>query len=118
MGKGKLQVALPTGAGRGALDAIFDKVAELEGPVMKYLYYPGCSLEAQRRRVRPLQPRPVLTAMGADITELEDWNCCGASAAEAQSRLLALALPARNLAIAEKMGNCPRPSGGLAAPAI
>jgi len=31
MGKGKLHVALPTGAGRGALDAIFDKVAELEG---------------------------------------------------------------------------------------
>jgi heterodisulfide reductase subunit B len=42
--------------------------------------------------------------MGAEITELEDWSCCGASAAEAQSRLLALALPARNLAIAEKMG--------------
>jgi len=42
--------------------------------------------------------------MGAEITELADWNCCGASAAEAQSRLLALALPARNLAIAEKMG--------------
>ena len=31
LGKGKLQMALPTGAGRGALDAIFDKVAELEG---------------------------------------------------------------------------------------
>jgi heterodisulfide reductase subunit C len=31
MGKGKLQMALPTGAGRGALDAIFDKVAEMEG---------------------------------------------------------------------------------------
>ena len=31
MGKGKLQMALPSGAGRGALDAVFDKVAELEG---------------------------------------------------------------------------------------
>lgn len=31
MGKGKLQMALPAGAGRGALDAIFDKVAEMEG---------------------------------------------------------------------------------------
>lgn len=31
MGKGKLQMTLPGGAGRGALDAVFDKVAELEG---------------------------------------------------------------------------------------
>jgi heterodisulfide reductase subunit C len=31
MGKGKLQMALPTGAGRGTLKAIFDKVAEVEG---------------------------------------------------------------------------------------
>jgi heterodisulfide reductase subunit B len=70
---------------------------------MKYLYYPGCSLEASAGEY-DRSSRAFLTAMGADITELEDWNCCGASAAEAQSRLLALALPARNLAIAEKMG--------------
>ncbi len=70
---------------------------------MKYLYYPGCSLEASASEY-DRSSRAFLTAMGAEITELADWNCCGASAAEAQSRLLALALPARNLAIAEKMG--------------
>lgn len=70
---------------------------------MKYLYYPGCSLEASAIEY-DRSSRAFLTAMGAEITELADWNCCGASAAEAQSRLLALALPARNLAIAEKMG--------------
>jgi len=70
---------------------------------MKYLYYPGCSLEASAGEY-DRSSRALLTAMGAEITELEDWSCCGASAAEAQSRLLALALPARNLAIAEKMG--------------
>lgn len=70
---------------------------------MKYLYYPGCSLEASASEY-DRSSRAFLTAMGAEITELGDWNCCGASAAEAQSRLLALALPARNLAIAEKMG--------------
>ncbi|MBW2366968.1 MAG: CoB--CoM heterodisulfide reductase iron-sulfur subunit B family protein, partial [Deltaproteobacteria bacterium] len=32
------------------------------------------------------------------------WTCCGASAAESVSQLLSLALPARNLALAEKMG--------------
>jgi len=70
---------------------------------MKYLYYPGCSLEASASEY-DRSSRAFLTAMGAEIKELADWNCCGASAAEAQSRLLALALPARNLAIAEKMG--------------
>jgi heterodisulfide reductase subunit B len=69
---------------------------------MKYFYYPGCSLEASAGEY-DRSSRALLTAMGAEITELEDWSCCGASAAEAQSRLLALALPARNLAIAEKM---------------
>jgi len=38
-----------------------------------------------------------------DLLELEDWTCCGASAAEATSYLLSLALPAYNLAIAEEM---------------
>ncbi len=70
---------------------------------MKYLYYPGCSLEASASEY-DRSSRAFLTAMGAEITELADWNCCGASAAEAQSRLLALTLPARSLAIAEKMG--------------
>jgi heterodisulfide reductase subunit B len=42
---------------------------------------------------------------GAELVEIEDWTCCGASAAEATSYLLSLALPARNLAIAERMAD-------------
>jgi len=41
--------------------------------------------------------------LGADLLELEDWTCCGASAAEATSYLLSMALPACVLATAEKM---------------
>ena len=70
---------------------------------MKYLYYPGCSLEGSAREY-DRSTRVFLTAVGAELTEIEDWTCCGASAAEATSRFLALALPARNLALAEKMG--------------
>ena len=70
---------------------------------MKYLYYPGCSLEGSAREY-DLSTRAVLTAVGAELTEIEGWTCCGASAAEATSRHLALALPARNLALAEKIG--------------
>jgi heterodisulfide reductase subunit B len=42
-------------------------------------------------------------ALGAELTELKDWTCCGASAAEATSYLLSMVLAARNLALAEKM---------------
>ncbi len=70
---------------------------------MKYLYYPGCSLEGSAREY-DLSTRAFLAAVGAELVEIEDWTCCGASAAEAVSQNLALALPARNLALAEKMG--------------
>ncbi len=70
---------------------------------MKYLYYPGCSLEGSAREY-DLSTRAFLTAVGAELTEIEEWTCCGASAAEATSRHLALALAARNLALAEKTG--------------
>lgn len=66
---------------------------------MKYVYYPGCSLEGTAREY-DIATRGVLSALEVEWIELSDWSCCGASAAEAQSRLLALALPARNLALA------------------
>ena len=69
---------------------------------MRYLYYPGCSLEGTALEY-DLSTRSVLQAVGAELLEIEDWTCCGASAAEATSYLLSLALPARNLAIAERM---------------
>jgi len=69
---------------------------------MSYLYYPGCSLTGTAREY-DLSTRAVMDAMGVPLTELEEWTCCGASAAEACSELLSLALPAINLAIAEGM---------------
>jgi heterodisulfide reductase subunit B len=46
-----------------------------------------------------------MQAADVELIEIEDWTCCGASAAEATSELLSLALPARNLAIAEKIND-------------
>ncbi len=68
---------------------------------MKYQYYPGCSLEATALEYN-LSTRAVMATLGAELIEIEDWTCCGASAAHSTSYLLSLALPARNLAIAEK----------------
>jgi len=69
---------------------------------MRYLYYPGCSLEGTAFEYNA-STRAFMQELGADLLELEDWTCCGASAAEATSHLLSLALPAYNLAIAEEM---------------
>src|SRR6056297_3111451 len=69
---------------------------------MKYLYYPGCSLEGTALEY-DRSTRALFQALGIELIEIEGWTCCGASAAEAESDLLSYALPARNLAIAESM---------------
>jgi heterodisulfide reductase subunit B len=42
--------------------------------------------------------------LGIELEEMEDWNCCGATAYSHVDELLATVLCARNLAIAEKQG--------------
>ena len=69
---------------------------------MKYLYYPGCSLEGTALEYNS-STRAFMQKLGAELIEIEDWTCCGASAAEATSHLLSLALPACVLAKAENM---------------
>lgn len=69
--------------------------------MMKYIYYPGCSLNSTGRAYDE-STRFVFRALGAELEELEDWNCCGATAYMAVSELQAVALSGRNLAIAER----------------
>jgi heterodisulfide reductase subunit B len=68
---------------------------------MNYLYYPGCSLSTSGRAYDE-STRYVFGSLGIPMPELEDWNCCGATAYMSVSELQAVALSARNLAIAEK----------------
>ena len=70
---------------------------------MKYLFYPGCSMHASALEYQNSM-LAVFKALGAQVDELHDWTCCGASVATVMSDLLGLALPARNLALAEKHG--------------
>jgi heterodisulfide reductase subunit B2 len=70
---------------------------------MKYSYYPGCSLHATGLEYDH-STRAVFRALGVDLDELEDWNCCGASSGHSLSASAATALPARNIAIAQKTG--------------
>jgi heterodisulfide reductase subunit B len=70
---------------------------------MDFSYYPGCSLHSTASEYNA-SVQAVFGALGVGLHELEDWNCCGASSAHSLNRALSLALPARNLAIAQKAG--------------
>ena len=73
---------------------------------MKYAYFPGCSLKGLGRAYEE-SLLPVLKHLGVELLELEDWNCCGATAYMAVDEAQACVLAARNLALAEKSGNRP-----------
>lgn len=70
---------------------------------MKYAYYPGCCYHTSAKEYE-LSTRAVAKHLGLELTEIPDWNCCGSTAAHGQSHLLSVALPARNIALAEAMG--------------
>jgi heterodisulfide reductase subunit B len=46
----------------------------------------------------------VFKNLGIELKEIEDWNCCGATAASKTDEFLAVALPARNLGLAAATG--------------
>ena len=70
---------------------------------MKYSYFPGCSLKGLGRAYEE-SLLPVMRQLGVELVELEDWNCCGATAYMSVDEQKASVLAARNLAIAEKSG--------------
>jgi len=70
---------------------------------MKYAYYPGCSQEGGEEHFGK-STEAVCHALGIALQEIHEWTCCGASSGHFLNENLSLALPARNLAIAEKMG--------------
>jgi len=68
---------------------------------MSYLYFPGCSLSSTGRAYDE-SLRYVFRALNLPMDEVKDWNCCGATAYMSISELQAIALSARNLALAEQ----------------
>lgn len=70
---------------------------------MRYSYYPGCSAHSTGLEYT-LSTEATLRQLDVELEEIEGWNCCGASSAHALNHRLALTLPARNLALAQKAG--------------
>jgi len=70
---------------------------------VRYSYYPGCSAHSTGLEYT-LSTEATLRQLDVELEEIEGWNCCGASSAHALNHRLALTLPARNLALAQKAG--------------
>ena len=68
-----------------------------------YAYYPGCSLSGLGKPYDE-SLRAVFGHLGLGLEEIPDWNCCGATSYMSISEDKAVALAARNLAIAERSG--------------
>lgn len=70
---------------------------------MKYSYYPGCSMHSTAAEFES-SFRFVAGILGMELTEVEDWFCCGATPAHITNPWLGLALPTQNLLQARPAG--------------
>ncbi|RYD03795.1 disulfide reductase [Desulforamulus aquiferis] len=71
---------------------------------MKYSFYPGCASEGMGISYHH-SALEVAKLLGIQLEEIEDWNCCGATVTSSViGQFAADVLAARNLALAEKMG--------------
>ena len=67
----------------------------------RFAYFPGCAAQSTAKSTK-LANDFVFGAIGIDLVEIKDWNCCGATSAHTLSDTMGLALPARPLARAEQ----------------
>jgi heterodisulfide reductase subunit B len=70
---------------------------------MRYAYYPGCSLDATALPYGE-SVRAIAAALGMELVEIDDWNCCGATAYMSVNEILSFCLSARNLSQAAETG--------------
>jgi heterodisulfide reductase subunit B len=71
--------------------------------VKQYSFFPGCS-QLSSAREYGVSAEEVAEALGLRLEPLKDWNCCGASSAHMTNHVLSVALPGRDLALANEEG--------------
>jgi len=67
---------------------------------MRFSYFPGCTDHSTSIEYG-MSTHEVFKALGIELVEIEDWNCCGAAATHSTNHLLSLSLPARNISKAQ-----------------
>lgn len=70
----------------------------------KFAYYPGCSASGTSKGYEKSLLQ-VFEKLDTVLTELDDWNCCGATLEMDMNDLEFYVLNSRNLVLAEKEGN-------------
>jgi heterodisulfide reductase subunit B len=70
---------------------------------MRLSFYPGCTAHSTAWEFTE-STLAVFGALGHELVELDDWNCCGGASVKNVNRLAGVGLPARNLLIAQKAG--------------
>jgi heterodisulfide reductase subunit B len=70
----------------------------------KYIFYPGCSMDSSAKAYN-VSLMAIKDIISMELTDVEDWNCCGATEYLGISLTPAYALIARNLALAAKQAN-------------
>jgi len=68
---------------------------------LKFSFFPGCSLKASGHE-NTLSLLKFCDRMNIELTELEDWNCCGSSSAHSIDHNIAKYLPMRNISLVPK----------------
>jgi heterodisulfide reductase subunit B len=68
---------------------------------VEFSFYPGCTAHSTAIEYS-MSIHAVFDALGIGLSDIDDWNCCGAAAAHSLSEMLGLALPARNIAKAQE----------------
>jgi heterodisulfide reductase subunit B len=70
---------------------------------MKLLYYPGCTLKTSAKNLEQ-SAFAIMDALGHEIEEMEDWNCCGVVSSLTDDDLMHHLAPLRNLIHVEDQG--------------
>lgn len=66
-----------------------------------YGYYPGCSVRSSSKGYEK-SLLLIMKNLGAKLKEIDDWNCCGATAYFGTDQNMATAVASRNLSLAEQ----------------
>lgn len=70
---------------------------------MKYGYYPGCTLKTKAKELDKYG-RLSAVALGVELEEIENWQCCGAVYPQAEDEIATKLSAVRTLAAAKEKG--------------